>query len=291
MVAAVLREFGIDMGPGGLNHEDPSIVTLPAQQLQSYIDKRNQESRIWGFKFPGAHFDKRFSAVDLRNPIWILVFRNVVSNLDGMLARDGRLLQRLYKRIVDYYAAICDIINNEAASYVLVSYERAAAEPVRFAREIAGLLGMQLGEDVIGRAAQQVTGDGGGYLPPSHIFHSVQVVWPTRASNDLSINFNPLDRKRSVFRGVVIGFQDEKVNLQQDYTIQYKGGQGKTITVVLDFGEGFCSLASYDLTLTGDETLVRVQHEGAVQQIGFGTKGSELPLEVQILRYPNEDSK
>ncbi|MGH7886743.1 MAG: methyltransferase domain-containing protein, partial [Candidatus Binatia bacterium] len=188
-----------------------------------------------------------------------------------------------------YYRGILDILRNQSANYILVSYERAVAEPKRFATEVAELLGLPLDQPAIQLATQQITGDGGGYLPASRHFHIVEVLPPNPLA-DKSLECPALTRGRDNLKNLRIDFQDKDIPLTQDYIVRFAGGNKQVITIIFDFGDGFTGLACYDLPLAGEGTLIRLRHKGAVRRIGFGSRGSQLPCSVTILRCPGDAS-
>ncbi len=294
MVGGVLGELGIDMGPVALNHEDPNFLVLEKDALQSYVLRRNTEKFRWGFKLPGAHVNNKIKEIEFRNPVWVFVYRNVVSNIDSLVSRGNITVPAANDRIVEYYAGMQDIIRDELLSYVLISYDRAVVEPYQFAVELAEIFGLCPDAATIEIAAKQVTGEGGGYLPASRHYHLVDVLPAGVAESKFAEAAIPLSRVRQsarlleVVEGkaniVEIGFEDTTIPLVQDYTIYYQEGRDNIVTIIFDFGSGFTGLAAYDLPLNGDSTLVRVRHEGAVQRIGFFSRGSKLPSSVQILR-------
>jgi SAM-dependent methyltransferase len=289
MVAGVLGELGIDMGPIGLNHEDPNFLFLEKAQLQTYIYRRNEEKCRWGFKYPRAHIDNRINEMKFRNPVWVFVFRNVVSNIDSLVARGSESTLLAYERIVKYYIGMLDKISDESSNYVLVSYERAVAESKRFATELAALFDLRPDLATIQLATKQVTGEGGGYLPASRHYHLVKVLPPQLVETKFSMGCMPLARVSYLLKDdVEINFQDEEVQQTQEYIVQYKEGYNKVVTIIFDFGEGFTGSAAYHLPLNGDNTLVRVQHKGAVRRIGFCSRRGQLPSSVHVLRCPVE---
>jgi len=284
MVAGVLGELGIDMGPVGLNHEDPNFLHLEKDKLQSYILRRNEERSRWGFKYPKAHIDSRIKEMKFRNPVWVYVFRNVVSNIDSLVAWGAENTLRAYERIILYYKGMFDIIKAESSNYILVSYERAVAEPERFATELAQLLELQPDFPTMQLATKQVTGEGGGYLPASRHYHFVEVLPPQFVPGKRSDSGAPLTRGSYVLGNLVINFQDEDIQKTQDYIVSYQERDNKVVSIIFDFGDGFTGLALYDLPLNGDTTLIRVQHKGAVRRIGFCSRRGQLPLEVRVSR-------
>lgn len=285
MVAGVLGELGIDMGPVGLNHEDPNFLVLQNDKLQEYITRRNEEKCRWGFKYPKAHTDSRIKEMQFRNPVWVFVFRNVVSNIDSLLAWGAKTTLLAYDRIIAYYKGIFDIISDESSNYVLVSYERAVAEPERFATELAEVCDLQPDAATIQLATKQITGEGGGYLPASRHYHLVKVLPPQLVLDKRSVNCVPLTRIFELLKDdVEINFKDEEVHRKQDYIVQYPEGNNKVLTIIFDLGDGFTGRAAYHLPLNGDNTWIRVQHEGAVRRIGFCSRRGQLPSSVHVLR-------
>ena len=298
MVAGVLGEIGIDLGPVALNHEDPNFVVMQKGELEAYVKRRNEQAPCWGFKLPGAHIDARFEDIKFRNPIWVFVFRNALSNVDSMLARSptpsAENLLAGYKRILDYYEGIRRIMMDGVSNYVLVSYERAVAEPERFAKEMAELFRLKHDLATIQRAAKQITGDGGGYLPASRHYHKLDVIPSGAAKERIAGGGTPLARGHYPFRANAgnrqefVSIQDEDVQRTQDYIVKCVVERKKPVTVVFDFGEGFTGLASYDLPLEAGDMLVRVQHDGAVRRVGFYARGAQLPPQVLVLRCPSK---
>lgn len=286
MVAGVMGELGIDLGPVALNHEDPNFLVLAGSELQSYVDARNRDVQRWGFKLPGAHVDKNLEAIAFRNPIWVFVFRNVVSNIDSLLAHGAENTLEAYERICVYYQAMLKSMRDCSVPYVLVSYERAVAEPERFVKELAVQFNLEPDRQTVEKATRQITGDGGGYLPASRHYHSVRVL-TNKFENSVEITetCHPLVRSRLVIMNCFfIEFQDEELPFEVDYLISRRDSKHKTISVIFDLGEGYSDLAAYDFALNDDITLIRVQHGGAVHRVGFGARDSLLPNDISLLR-------
>ena len=82
MIAGVLRCLGVFMGhsfgeeSGGSNHEDLEFQQANPAKLRKIIAKRDEEFDVWGWKDPGTIFHIEDVADDLRNPIFISVFRD-----------------------------------------------------------------------------------------------------------------------------------------------------------------------------------------------------------------------
>ena len=82
MVAGVLRCLGVFMGyrfgeeSGGSNHEDLDFQQASPSNVRKLIVKRNAEFDIWGWKDPGTVLRVEGIAADIRNPVFISVFRD-----------------------------------------------------------------------------------------------------------------------------------------------------------------------------------------------------------------------
>jgi hypothetical protein len=82
MIAGVLRCLGVFMGhnfgeeSGGSNHEDLEFQQLRLPELRKRIAERDAEFDVWGWKDPGTILRIEDVAADLRNPIFISVFRD-----------------------------------------------------------------------------------------------------------------------------------------------------------------------------------------------------------------------
>jgi len=77
MAAGVIRGLGVDLGArAGLNHEDPLFLTEEQPRLANRIKMRNKETDVWGFKVPKASLMLDFYEKHLRNPYYVIVYRN-----------------------------------------------------------------------------------------------------------------------------------------------------------------------------------------------------------------------
>ena len=131
MVAGILRGLGIFMGMNipGVNHEDLEFVTDDVEQIKKLIMHRNQSHDVWGWKYP--HTIDYIHAIenDLRNPYFIVVFRNLFSvaasfkkyHPDFTIQSALAEAERRYRKIVEYISATKHPV-------LLLSYENTLAE-------------------------------------------------------------------------------------------------------------------------------------------------------------------
>jgi hypothetical protein len=127
MVAGVVRELGIDLGPRlGVNHEDPHFLPTDLDVIRRRIRERNAQDQTWGWKMPHStdYIDR--IETDLRNPHVIFVFRNILGvalsqerhsaaeldiALDFSLQKMGTMLSKIGKLscpklLIDYDSAV-----------------------------------------------------------------------------------------------------------------------------------------------------------------------------------------
>ena len=82
MIAGILRCLGVFMGyrfgeeSGGSNHEDLDFQQAKLSTVRKLIVMRNAEFDVWGWKDPGTVLRIEDIAADIRNPLFISVFRD-----------------------------------------------------------------------------------------------------------------------------------------------------------------------------------------------------------------------
>jgi hypothetical protein len=134
-VAAVLRALGVDMGNGGFNHEDPEFLECK-DDIEGFVGRRNVNP-IWSLKIP--HF--ALSLVDLtrqlRSPVIVLTFRNPVTVVNSLIIRGDDVFMDALRRIQRYFGAMLGFAQTSSAPVVMVSYERATANPAQFVDELS----------------------------------------------------------------------------------------------------------------------------------------------------------
>ncbi|MCC3243824.1 hypothetical protein LG047_00540 [Methylocystis sp. WRRC1] len=285
MVAGVVRELGIDMGPTVINHEDPNFIVMQKDPLQEYVNEKNLRMGRWGFKLPGAHVNPKIRELNLRKPIWMFVFRNAVANMDSLLVHGERDIPTAFSRIADYYNGIMPYLKDKNANFILISYERAVADQEGFVKELCAALDLDVRAQSVKRAIEQITGDGGGYLPSSNVYHRIQLLGPAKLDAGDNADYVQLLRNKSVLKNnFVISYCDDKVGNSQEYVLEQEGEKPVNVSIILDFGEGFSGLAKYEYVFEGGATLIRVEHNGAVKRLGFGALGADIPNTIKILR-------
>lgn len=95
LVAGVLRALGLYLGeiPEG-NNEDKSFHNKPLGQMRATINQRNAEHDVWGWKYPTAVNYLPVLSRSLRNPFFIIVFRDTVATALSRAQWDGEFIRR-----------------------------------------------------------------------------------------------------------------------------------------------------------------------------------------------------
>ncbi|QXT41111.1 hypothetical protein [Gymnodinialimonas ceratoperidinii] len=148
MVAGAILGLGVPMGPDlGRNLEDPAFnfdaqgMAMEGflQHARDTVEARNQAHEIWGWKFPNAARYLEQLAPHLRAPHLVCVFRDPVpaalrraktpEEAPDFIA--GRLRAQMRNT---------ELIEKLKLPCLMVSYEKASAQPAEFVQELAQFL-------------------------------------------------------------------------------------------------------------------------------------------------------
>lgn len=147
MVAGVARALGLDLGRTGKRrtNEDPRFhgATMPA--LWSLVEERNASADIWGWKHPAAGNYLTELSRSLRNPYYIVVYRDPVASAQSQIKRDKESKRRttrlaLHESTSNITVNTGFVLATERPS-LLVSYEHAIADQNGLIDDIAAFLG------------------------------------------------------------------------------------------------------------------------------------------------------
>ncbi len=175
MTAGVVRGLGVSMGPrAGLNHEDPLFLTEETDRLKNRIAMRNNENDLWGFKVPKSSLMLDFYEKHLRNPYYIITYRNSLAVADSWVQRGAGTILDVLERSRAYHDALHTHARKTKNPILFLNYERAVQNEdskYQTAREISTFLGLEEDPAALERAVSMVTGDGKGYVNlPEHFF-------------------------------------------------------------------------------------------------------------------------
>ena len=172
MLSLVLRGLGVPMGRDlDRNHEDIEFYSAlnsdppDIHRIVHLAKERSEEFEIWGFKSPLLIEKNVVSSIipTLRNPLLIIVFRNVIGNILSFAHRDGIEYQAGLQKNSEFLRTVESLMMSANYPILGVSYEDAASNPIEFTSRLAQVLGVDVETEVIVNAASLISGLGGGY--------------------------------------------------------------------------------------------------------------------------------
>lgn len=177
MIARCLHALGVPMGDK-LSAVYEDVVVSRAmeggtlEQVREVVALRNAQHARWGFKRPAAmHFIERYER-ELRNPRYIVVFRDVLAIANrNRISIEQDLLQGL-RVAAQEYQTLVELVAVLRKPTLLVSYEKALLEPAAFVDALAAFTGTTTAE--ARRAALDAIEPGGdAYLEQSRARRSL----------------------------------------------------------------------------------------------------------------------
>ena len=155
MVAATLRALGVMMGEElGSQHEDREFRRdVPLPEMIRTIHERNAAYDLWGWKLPNSIYYLEELLPHLRNPHFIVVFRNPFSISMSSAARDRReYTLRLLHVAVNHTKKVLNLMEQVHVPTALVGFETAIKKPQDFVRALADFIGVNCDD----RAVEEV---------------------------------------------------------------------------------------------------------------------------------------
>lgn len=169
MIANVARSMGVYLGnnlPINLEDNDFNWNSLRnnkswdrEQRLSSIrraIAKRNTEQDVWGWKYP--RIDKYFDEIlpDVVNPMLVCVFRDpVASSWRGVVRQQRSPAQAIYKTL-QLQANNLRMIEKSGAPSLLISYEKAIANPLQLVKMVNQFMSLGLVDEQIVECSKRV---------------------------------------------------------------------------------------------------------------------------------------
>ena len=296
MVAGMVRALGVDLGErAGRNHEDPRFLSEDPAILKQRIEENNKRRDCWGFKMPKASLMLDFYSENLRNPHYILVFRNIASVVDSWQTRGGSDPMQTGEHALNYYSAALTALRDSGAPLAFANYERACDNPAEFAGSLAGFLGVDQADESIARAASVVTGEGGGYVDlPEYYFHIEAL-----QGNEPSAEIVPFDyvggsedlQKFGVKRvGDRIVLESVVGNFPSQFLLAFELQAGNDfvteqgLRIYMNFTGEFFPGHAFRPPLSNGLNIVRVSTHGNVKQIALGSLHQDVGFGVSALQ-------
>lgn len=176
MIGKVLYELGVFHDDGFLNknvYEDKKAIEVfeeNTNELNSYIKEQNNKYNIWGFKRPGAYYYINKYTTQLRHPVFIIPFKDMLAmSLRKNISIDMDFNIAL-KETLRQSNELMQFIDKTNVPTILFSYEKAILNPKYFVNEIVKLLSLQdISKDKIDDAINAITINPKDYLKSSRI--------------------------------------------------------------------------------------------------------------------------
>ncbi len=148
LVAGLVRRCGIDIGDNlPVNLEDPVFTRNQPEELKAEIEKRNASRDVWGWKFPRAGVYLPKIQDKLRNPRYIVVWRDLLANARRINKRGSPIVEALQHahRIQAQNIAFLESTPHPA---LLISYEKAVLDPIQATAELSLFVGGTMPADI-----------------------------------------------------------------------------------------------------------------------------------------------
>jgi len=142
MVAGICQRCGIDMGTDlPKNLEDQDFVNKPLEHMIQSIEQRNATKPVWGWKFPRASAYLSELEANIRNPLFIVVWRDILSVATRGIKNTGEMNKSL--RVAhNIQTQNLNFVSATPAPVLHVSYEKSIRTPVELAEDIQRFTGI-----------------------------------------------------------------------------------------------------------------------------------------------------
>lgn len=142
MVAGICQRCGIDMGSNlPKNLEDQDFVYKPKEHMIDAIAARNASKLVWGWKFPRASKYLPRLEKNIRNPLFIVVWRDALSVATRGILKSGEITKSL-QLAHGIQTQNLAFVTTTSAPVLHVSYEKSIRYPVELAEDIQQFTGI-----------------------------------------------------------------------------------------------------------------------------------------------------
>ena len=141
MVAGIAQRTGVDIGSGlPVNLEDPDFREQTLEHMRAAIRRNNRTKTLWGWKYPlAAQYLPQLHS-EIRNPHYVIVWRDLLASSVRAVRRGNDFLEALHGAHRRQQANL-EILSSLPAKHLLVSYEKGLDKPMALARDIARFAG------------------------------------------------------------------------------------------------------------------------------------------------------
>lgn len=175
MVAGSMAKLGVFMGDQAVPpvFEDVKLSNCFEKQdfyaAQNIAEEYSRQHGLWGWKRPSSieYLDDVHRV--LGAPRYIFIYKDIMSiaqrNAISMLADIMPGLERALRQ----YASTLEFLRKQPVHAMMVSYEKAMAEPTNFVKELVQFCGFSVSEEQLRQAAAFITPNPEHYLDASRI--------------------------------------------------------------------------------------------------------------------------
>lgn len=155
MVAGLARALGLDLGDVGArkNNEDPRFQYRTRDSMADTIEARNAEHDVWGWKFPAAAGYLPEILPAIRNPYFIIVYRDAVAAALSQAGKDRPGRRRSPRMSLHESNANANANTGFALASqrpcLLVSHEKALGRTDALVNEVADFLAFPRPDDAL----------------------------------------------------------------------------------------------------------------------------------------------
>jgi hypothetical protein len=164
-VAGIQRGLGLYLGEIEKgNNEDAAFTGYRLARIRKAINRRNRAHDVWGFKYPKAVMYMPQIIDNLRNPYFIVVYRDTVATAISHLSWTGKKNRKPANMAVHEANAFSNSNTSFAFSSgrptLVVSHELVMRKPDEAIDELAGFLGAQPPSDQLRRQIREYIAPG-----------------------------------------------------------------------------------------------------------------------------------
>jgi hypothetical protein len=145
-----------------LHLESPGEIDMPA--LRTLILRRNMAHKIWGFKLPMALNSLSILEQELRNPQFVLVFRDPLAVSSREVISVGLDAMYAMRRALVWQERMIDFAESSGARCLLLSYEKALQFPEIAVDLLASWCGLEVTAERRQQALTPMQANRGPYL-------------------------------------------------------------------------------------------------------------------------------
>lgn len=146
LVAGILRLSGVFMGHKVAHdsHEDAEFHSHDAEALKTLIQARNAEQADWGWKYPHAveYLDEIRDS--LRNPHFIVIFRDLLGVAQGFNRKHQIPIVDAIAEAHQRYAKVARFVTQCNDPLLTISYEKAITQQRPLLDDLAAFCGLDL---------------------------------------------------------------------------------------------------------------------------------------------------